>query len=186
MRRALAWSLAALILAAYGKDDRIKQELQRLEGTWVQVSVEESGKSATSHPEQLIIAGEQWIVSGVEFAATFSVDPTKEPKQIDVVMHGSGSTTFRLPGIYKLEGDTLTVSMSRDMSGHGKRPAEFSTKPGDPFSVIVYKRDTTQQVTLDWKTDWQSAFSAAKQEGRLVFVDYFATWCKPCQVMDAT
>ncbi|HSP33897.1 MAG TPA: thioredoxin domain-containing protein [Thermoanaerobaculia bacterium] len=32
--------------------------------------------------------------------------------------------------------------------------------------------------------DWKAAFAAAKQEKKLVFVDYFATWCRPCHEME--
>ena len=34
--------------------------------------------------------------------------------------------------------------------------------------------------------DWRAAFTAAKAQKRLIFVDYYATWCGPCKVMDAT
>ena len=40
--------------------------------------------------------------------------------------------------------------------------------------------------TVIWQSNWKAAFAAAKQQHRLVFVDFHATWCKPCQQMDAT
>lgn len=36
-----------------------------------------------------------------------------------------------------------------------------------------------------WQSDWKTAFRSAREQHRLVFVDYFATWCKPCVEMDA-
>ena len=33
--------------------------------------------------------------------------------------------------------------------------------------------------------EWKSAFASAKEQKRLVFVDYYATWCGPCKIMDA-
>src|SRR4029079_9404491 len=69
-----------------------------------------------------------------------------------------------------------------------KRPAVFVTKPGDGFAVFVYKRNATAEglPQLSWQADWKTAFATAKEQHQLVFVDYFATWCKPCQEMDAT
>ena len=37
-----------------------------------------------------------------------------------------------------------------------------------------------------WQSDWNASFQKAKEQHRLVFVDYFATWCEPCRQMDAT
>src|ERR1700736_2956853 len=39
---------------------------------------------------------------------------------------------------------------------------------------------------IPWQSDWKLAFQKAKEQHRMVFVDYFATWCEPCRMMDAT
>ena len=36
-------------------------------------------------------------------------------------------------------------------------------------------------AALAWQTDWSTAFAQAKQQHKLVFVDYYQNSCKPCQ-----
>jgi tetratricopeptide (TPR) repeat protein len=45
---------------------------------------------------------------------------------------------------------------------------------------------SAEDSSFTWRTDWKDAFKTAKQQHRLVFVDYFASWCQPCRQMDET
>jgi thioredoxin-related protein len=41
-----------------------------------------------------------------------------------------------------------------------------------------------EPALLKWETDWKTAFRKAAEQHKDVLVDYAATWCKPCQLMD--
>lgn len=41
-------------------------------------------------------------------------------------------------------------------------------------------------ASFPWEAEWNTAFKTAKEQHRLVFVDYYAVWCAPCRLMDKT
>ena len=53
---------------------------------------------------------------------TFTIDPTRAPKTIDVALDGSGKDQTKLLGIYRIEGDTRT---SRFALPNNARPVDF-------------------------------------------------------------
>jgi uncharacterized protein (TIGR03067 family) len=67
---------------------------------------------------------------------TFRIDPAKNPKEIDLTSASDvpGAKGLTLPGIYKLDGDTLTVC--RASGPEVKRPKEFKAGEGVHLSVL--------------------------------------------------
>src|SRR5713226_23792 len=94
------------------RDDAVKEELQKLEGRWAQVSVESDGQKVDSPGDgpSITITGDAWIERSPagEAHSTFKINPAKDPKWIDRSSR-LGHAEIILPGIYKLESDTLTV-----------------------------------------------------------------------------
>jgi uncharacterized protein (TIGR03067 family) len=148
MRLCMFAGFVVSVLAVGGEDDAVKEELKKLEGKWVQVSVEADGKTLTSEkdPPTVTIRGDKWIEASKagELVSTFKLDPTKKPKQIDLTDKDKKGKPLTVPGIYELRGNTLTVSQpfpfEGDFTNIGKRPTEFGTKPGDHFVTVIYKR----------------------------------------------
>ena len=123
------------------KDDAVKEELKRLEGSWRVVAVELGGKEMDR--EEIGDAKNLWVFSGTKCSTvtgkrtiecTFTIDPAKSPKWIDVT-RTSDKVTW--PGIYELKGETLRVFQG---TPGGKRPTEFKTTEGTQEVIHTHER----------------------------------------------
>jgi uncharacterized protein (TIGR03067 family) len=97
---------------------------ERLQGTWTEVAVERDGKREKKEKErakQLVFNGDKLIIKekGKEFECSFKLDPKQNPKTIDITVKDLHMVQ---QGIYRLEGDTLTVSF-----GKKERPSGFNS-----------------------------------------------------------
>lgn len=72
--------------------------------------------------------------------ARFLVDPAKDPAEVEVIYTAGSERYKRRIGVYKLEGDTLTLSLS--VFDADKRPAKFAGPgtPGGGDMFAVYQR----------------------------------------------
>jgi uncharacterized protein (TIGR03067 family) len=107
-----------------------KKELAKLQGTWRLVSAESDGVCT---PEERVRAvrvtidgrshsvrvGDEVVARGV----AFEIDPTKSPKQVTDTIGEGPNEGKTIPGIYKLEGDTLVSCVAKPGAD---RPTKFS------------------------------------------------------------
>jgi uncharacterized protein (TIGR03067 family) len=118
----------------FKEDPAVAEETKRLEGRW---DLNPNGDGLLIEGYDLKFLSRNRV--GVE--ARFLVDPSKDPKEIEVIYTvGSGRYQKRL-GIYKLDGDTLTLSLS-DFNV-AKPPTKFAgnTTPGGGSVYGVYHRE---------------------------------------------
>jgi uncharacterized protein (TIGR03067 family) len=117
-----------------------KQELERLQGSWILESVETKGKELPKDKialNVLVLRGDKFLtMSGAKVLAeaTFKIDPTKNPKWIDQVFKNKEGKLVVRPGIYELTGNTLRLAFDRE------RPKELKTTPASSLNITVYKR----------------------------------------------
>jgi uncharacterized protein (TIGR03067 family) len=139
-------AVASLLTAAdESKEDAIKKDRKKYEGTWRVVSLEINGnKSAEEDAKKITVVNKEdsrWIlqVDGQEITeGTSEIDPTKKPKTIDFMpTEGEGKGKIYL-GIYELGDDTRKLCYAEPGQ---ERPTEFSAPAGSRHTLVVFKRE---------------------------------------------
>lgn len=114
---------------------RTDEEL--LQGTWVVVSAEKDGNKPADVSKGRVVFKGTKITLGDEGQPgetfTFKFSPKANPKGITLV--GPGDSKDSVPGIYKLDGDSLTLCV-RGKSGRAKDapPDPLEAQPPTKFS----------------------------------------------------
>ena len=136
----------SVLIAADAKP--AKNELAKLRGTWLTVSLMSDGKTLVDektppmpgHSTTLVYEGDQWMIQvGDKTVAKgkFKVDATKTPNEIDVFDESGLMNEKTKRGIYQISGDTYRFCLA--LAGQA-RPTEFTSKPGSGHSLGVSKR----------------------------------------------
>jgi uncharacterized protein (TIGR03067 family) len=135
---------AALAVGADDKkDDAAKAELKKFQGTWLLVSGEENGEKISADAAKMmkaIVKDDKvsiYMGDKVVGEATFTIDPSKKPKEIDSVSTMGPDKGKKSLGIYEFDGDTFKICIT-----DGKeRPKEFNAKKGSGCGLFEYKRE---------------------------------------------
>jgi uncharacterized protein (TIGR03067 family) len=134
--------LAGPVLAAEApEEDAVKKDLERMRGTWVLVSLEENGKTATearAKEFKVTIDGERYVFTvGSEVAKGYcKLDPTKKPRAMDII-HEEGPLKGKTKlAVYDFDGDLFKVAVAKPGQD---RPEGFAPAAG--VLVEVWKRE---------------------------------------------
>jgi uncharacterized protein (TIGR03067 family) len=112
-------------------------ERAKLQGTWVVV-----GDGTRQPPDDpppgshVLFDGDRFrfhTPDGDDISGTYYIDPTANPKQIDLIVTWGDGNGHVLLGIYAIQGDTLKVSLNGDA-----RPTEFAgpSPAQHPFTAV--------------------------------------------------
>jgi uncharacterized protein (TIGR03067 family) len=129
----------ALVAAAPGPKDPPKKDPPTLVGSWVMESATIAGmvdKMSAGNTIELTADGKAvFKENGNDIKGSYKSDAKKDPPEIDLTMD-AGGMNLSMPGIYKLDGDTLTICMVP----FGDRPKAFASNAGSTNMLLVLKR----------------------------------------------
>lgn len=145
-------AVGVLIAAEAPKQESVQKEKEKLQGLW---GIDHDGRGGIPNPKKgvpvfeitrerfdfylLEKQGERIVKkAGSEKQATYTVDPTKKPKTIDVTYRTGSEKGKTLQGIYELDGDDLKVAFR--FPSEKERPTEFSSEKDDSVQVLFLKR----------------------------------------------
>ena len=133
---------------ARADDKAVKDELDRHQGVWRASTSVYDGQEAPAEIVRSITRTVEkdhvvWKRDGNSFAGTrIELDPSRDPKTIDVIPDGGKDRGERVLGIYKLEGDRLTICMAAPGQ---PRPREFKAEKGSGWTLRTFTREKNSE-----------------------------------------
>ena len=145
----LIFSLNGLVVtAADTKEEAIKKDRKRIEGTWKVVALEVGGnKSSDEDARKLTVvngADGSWSLrsDGREISqGTTVIDPLKTPSTIDFTPTSGGGKGNLHQGIYEVNENTRKLCFTPP--GHA-RPNEFVSQLGTEQILVTFEREVTK------------------------------------------
>ncbi len=143
---------AVAALAADGKDEKPKSDKELIQGTWDVVSSTEAGRAVPAENTrnlQIIFTADMMSFRPKDAknpkdttSIQYTLDPTKDPKEIDTSHELDPGKPILQLGIYSLERDTLKLNLE----AAGKpRPTKLESKAGDTGILFVLKRENSDK-----------------------------------------
>ena len=143
----LAFLFVGLLLAADSAkkepDKKPAKDIDKIQGSWVAEKGEGDGNEFPAEFVSMMkvsFKGDKYTfeVGDLVEKGTMTFDSSKKPGTVDVKIEEGMDKDKSQVGIYKLDGDTLTLCFSR--VEEKERPKEFATKTGSEQLLVVFKR----------------------------------------------
>jgi uncharacterized protein (TIGR03067 family) len=145
-----------------GKTDGRSGDLDALQGAWHLSVLEVDGQVMppdAAAGSRIVITGDSFASSGMggTYAGTVEIDPTKTPKHLDLRFTDGHAAGTRNPGIYRLDGNNLTICLATRGT---TRPKTFATKPKSGLALETFQRTATRSASAHIAMPLRRAVSA--------------------------
>jgi len=144
MLRFVCLLVGVVVFAASGAaQDDVEKEIKKLQGSWKVIRSEVNGITIplTAYKKVVVTIKDSTIQfkdgDKVYEEIAFDIDIEAKPKEIDYRYVAGLKKGVRENGIYKLDGDELTLCMSQQKQ---PRPKDFVPKKGAGTQILTLKR----------------------------------------------
>jgi uncharacterized protein (TIGR03067 family) len=135
----------ALTLGAPGAKDPPKKDTNPLLGAWTVEKAETGGMTlpVKSMTMEFMPGGKVVMADGGKppEEAGYTFDPKKDPHEIDITPPAAGGKVMTMVGVYKVDGDTLTLCLGVA----GGRPTKFESAAGQATLLLTFKRGKKEE-----------------------------------------
>jgi uncharacterized protein (TIGR03067 family) len=127
---------------------------EKMQGTWKAVSATESGQvvpAALLDAARLTVSGNTIAIeiAGTTHRATFTLDTTKNPREIESIEQDGPNRGKKELGIYELSGNQLKICIAKTGS---PRPTTFSSTAANKCQLLVLEKASTGPApAAEWK-----------------------------------
>ena len=139
-------TIGLVLGAGQPKKAEVKNPADELQGGWSMVLLFVSGEETPleqAKSGELIVEDDVYrskLGANVE-TSTIKIDAAKKPKEIDFTYTSGFSKGKMIKGIYKIDGDDLTIC--RGLSPETNRPDEFAAPTDSNLLLVTWKRSKT-------------------------------------------
>jgi uncharacterized protein (TIGR03067 family) len=176
-------AIGVSLFAGQPKKAEVKAPTDELQGGWSMVLLFVNGEETPAEQArsgELVVEDDVYRskLGATAESSTIKIDATKRPKTIDFTYTSGFLKGKTIKGIYKMDGDDLTVC--RGLNPETERPAEFAAPTDSGLLLVVWKRSKTvgaarQKAIQDelkrFEATWK--FVSIEVEGNPVPADEF-------------
>lgn len=140
----MALAMILLVAADTPKEEgKVKDEMTKLAGTWSFTTLIAEGNPVPAEylkGATIVLKDNTFVMTsfGTTYKGTYSIDPSKSPKTLDISFTEGPEKGNTSLAIYELDGDNWKICIG--LTGKS-RPTEFVSKSGSGHVLETLKRE---------------------------------------------